>query len=41
LADAGFDDVAGPNTPEAWRKLVADEVTKWSKIVNEAKLKPQ
>ena len=41
LADAGFDDVTGPNTPEAWRKLVADEVTKWSKIVNEAKLKPQ
>lgn len=41
LADAGFDDVTGPNTPEAWRKLVADEVTKWSKIVIEAKLKPQ
>jgi len=41
LADAGFDDVTGPNTPEAWRKLVADEVAKWSKIVIEAKLKPQ
>lgn len=41
LADAGFDEVAGSNTPEAWRKLVADEVTKWSKIVNDAKLKPQ
>lgn len=41
LADAGFDDVTGSNTPEAWRKLVADEVSKWSKIVSEAKLKPQ
>jgi tripartite-type tricarboxylate transporter receptor subunit TctC len=41
LAAAGFDEVVGTNTPEAWRKLVADEVTKWSKIVDEAKLKPQ
>lgn len=41
MAAAGFDEVAGNNSPDDWRKLVADEVTKWSKIVNDAKLKPQ
>ena len=35
---AGFDPVEGPNTPETWRKVIADDVTKWSAIVKQVGL---
>ena len=41
MIEVGFDPVSGPNTPEAWGTLVANEVTKWSAIVKQAGLKTE
>lgn len=38
MIEAGFDPVQGPNTPETWRKVIADDVTKWSAIVKQVGL---
>jgi len=41
MVEVGFDPVTGPNTPEVWGALVADEVSKWSAIVKQAGLKAE
>jgi len=38
---AGFDVVEGDQSPDHWRELIAAEVTKWSNIATQARLKPE
>lgn len=38
MIEAGFDPVEGPNTPQTWRQVIADDVTKWSAIVKQVGL---
>ena len=37
---AGFDVVEGDQSPAHWKALIANEVTKWTKIARQAALKP-